>query len=417
MARAMAQPKPELAGPVAVDGGNEDVDRIAVFSGFSTYPQPVDCGTTTLSAFGDVEYVTDLIRPGRIHVIAAEEGTGKTFAAVELGIRMAGVGGDFAGTWHVECTGAVLHLSEMHPDDDYAYQQAVLDSLGVHRSAISGAYYRLDLGSAANGAPALTDTGWCDWFISWTQLHDVRLAIFDTATGATQVDPWGKDIQQVYRDLRAMLAQSPELAIMLVLHLKKPQGRGARRISDVLGEWARWCDVLVLLEDEGADRTKISTHKRLRHHKRIAATRAGGLLIDPVDLVDGVPTRKVSDDKVLAAIAAQPGISYRQLGQRLGVGKSTAENYVKARGEQVTRTPSGPKGAIQLTVTTRPPSTAQHEDVGGSWAVPEEGEVGHRPTTPPPYMDKAVGWAVTAPSERDDLPVEKDYPASAWEAD
>ena len=82
-----------------------------------------------------------------------------------------------------------------------------------------------------------------------------------------------------------MLAEYPELAIVLVVHLKKPTGRGDRRISDVLGEWGRWNDVTVVQENDGAslERTKISVRKRVRRQRRIVATKAGGLLVDPID--------------------------------------------------------------------------------------------------------------------------------------
>ncbi len=125
----------------------------------------------------------------------------------------------------------------------------------------------------------------------------------------------------------------------------------------------------------------------------------------------------MSDDKVLAVVTANPGIGYRRLAEELGVAKSTAENYVKGLGDRVARKPSGAKGAIELTVTARPPSTTQRADLGGPCAVPQDGDAGDHPTTHPPYIDKAVGWAVTAPVEGDELPVEEDYPASAYEPD
>lgn len=381
------------------------------------FPEPEDRSTAALSEFGDHECVQDLLRPGRIHVLAAEEGSGKTYLAKEIGLRVAGAGGHVAGTWRVLLTGPVLNLSEMHRDDDFEYEQTVLDSLGVQRSALAGRYYQLSLMTAAHGEPALMHREWRAYITAWLRRHGVRLLIVDTATGATLIDPWGKAIQQVYRDLRVMLSEVPELAILLILHLKKPQGRGERRISDVLGEWARWCDVLILLENAGAGRTKVSTHKRLHNQKRIVATRSGGLLIDPQELTEGTPSRKVAPDRVLAVIAAQPGIGYLRLAEELGVAKSTAENYVKALGDRVTRSASGPKGSIQLTMTAQPPDTAHHEGLGGPWVVSEDGVGGDHPTTQPPYMDKAVGRVVTTGSQVDGLAIEEDYPASAWEVD
>lgn len=49
---------------------------------------PEDRADATLSPEDGKSWVEDLIRPGRIIVIAAEEGTGKTMALAELGIRI-----------------------------------------------------------------------------------------------------------------------------------------------------------------------------------------------------------------------------------------------------------------------------------------------------------------------------------------
>ncbi|MGO9179276.1 MAG: hypothetical protein ACLQHS_08375 [Candidatus Limnocylindrales bacterium] len=295
-----------------------------------TFLEPEDRGTAALSALGETEYAADLIRPGRIVVVGAEEGAGKSYSIdSELGIRVAVAGGAFAGTWDIVQTGAVCYLSEMHADDDYDRETTVLDSLHLDRAALTGRYYRLPLMTAAGGRPCLTVPAWRDWFTGWARDHGLLLAVFDTGTGATQVDPWGREIQAVFTNLRAMLESYPALAIALLVHLRKPQGHGERRLSDVLGEWARWCDVVVLLERDGDTRTKVTVRKRVRHERRIAATKAGGLLIDPVDL-DEAKSTKVPADAVLAAIVAAPGIDYLRLGKVLGVSKDTAANYARA---------------------------------------------------------------------------------------
>ena len=226
----------------------------------------------------------DLIRPGRIVVWAAEEGAGKSYTVDgELGIRLAVAGGDLAGTWPILETGPVLVLSEMHPDDDYTREASILAALELERADLTGRYYRLPLMTAAGGPPVLTVPAWREWVTGWLRDRGALLLIVDTATGATGVDPWGQAIQAVYRDLRAMLEAYPRLAVVLVIHLKKPSGRGARRISDVMGEWGRWNDVTVIQEADGITRTKLATYKRVRHQRRITATRADGLLVDPVD--------------------------------------------------------------------------------------------------------------------------------------
>jgi hypothetical protein len=298
------------------------------------FPEPEDRGDASLSALGDVEYVEDLDRPGRIRVHAGEEGSGKSFSLAELAVRVAVAGGSFAGAWPVLRTGPVLVLSEMHADDDYGREEMILGALGLERAALRGRLYRLPLMTAAGGPPALTVPEWREWVTGWMRERGVLLLIVDTGTGATQVDPWGTAIQAVYRDLRAMLEAYPALSIVLALHLKKPQGRGDRRLSDVLGEWGRWCDVVTLQEADGTTRTKLATYKRVRRQRRIVATRADGLLVDPVD-TDAARGSKVGADAVLAAIAAAPGLTFAELGEALGVSHKTAKRYAAQLGGAV----------------------------------------------------------------------------------
>jgi hypothetical protein len=315
------------------------------------WPEPEDRGTAVLSDLGTVEYVEDLDRPGRIRVHAGEEGSGKSFSLAELAIRVAVAGGSFAGAWPVLQTGPVLVLSEMHADDDYAREAMILDALDIDRAALRGQLYRLPLMTAAGGPPALTVAEWRAWVTEWMRERGVLLLIVDTGTGATQVDPWGTAIQAVYRDLRAMLEAYPALSIVLALHLKKPQGRGDRRLSDVLGEWGRWCDVVTLQEADGTTRTKLATYKRVRHQRRIVATRADGLLVDPVDTSEAKGS-KVKPDAVLAAIEAAPGLTFVELGAALGVSHKTAKRYVAQLGEAVDTVAgvarSGPGAAARI---------------------------------------------------------------------
>jgi RecA/RadA recombinase len=380
------------------------------------FPEPEDRGTATLSALGDVETIGDLVRPGRIATVAAEEGSGKSFLALEMAVRVAVAGGSFAGTWPVLRTGPVLYLSEMHADDDYGRESTVLDSLELERPALTGRYYRLPLMTAAGGRPALTVPEWRAWVTGWLRDHGALLLIVDTATGATQVDPWGRDIQAVYSGLRVMLAEYPELAIVLLIHLKKPQGRGERRISDVLGEWGRWCDVVILMENEGngLTRARLTVRKRVRRERRVVVTKAGGLLIDPQDLDEAKGT-KVPLDDVLAAIVAAPGITYAELGAVLGVSRDTAGRYVGMLGDQVDQVKgigkSGPGARMRLfpvVASSHVVAQARCDDSATTHEAIEEsssGESSHRriasidATTPrktttasPDGLRLSVGW-------------------------
>ncbi|HEY5436357.1 MAG TPA: AAA family ATPase [Candidatus Limnocylindrales bacterium] len=426
---------------------------VATPTGSAAFPEPEDRGTATLSALGEVEYVDDLIRPGRIVVVAAEEGAGKSYAiGGELAIRVAVAGGSFAGTWPVLRTGPVLYMSEMHADDDYGREAIVLASLELERSALVGRYYRLPLMTAAGGRPALTVPEWRAWVTGWLRDHGALLLIVDTATGATQVDPWGREIQAVYAALRVMLAEYPELAIVLLIHLKKPAGRGERRISDVLGEWGRWCDVVVILENDGNGliRARLTVRKRVRHERRILVTKTGGLLVDPQDL-DETKGTKVPAEKVLAAIAGAPGITYVELGTALGVSKDTASNYVKALGDRLDTVKgtarSGPEARVRVYAITESPNIAEQARFGDPSAMGAAIGRERSPNAESPYIDRRSASAISlaarlpieepehrtsehdqrfdvsdrTPSDGDgsvelaDLLVEEDYPRSAWD--
>ena len=399
----LARREAELERPLTVDEVQMvaaiEAARIERERGGASFLEPEDRGLAQLSELGELEYVEDLVRPGRIHLVAGEEGGAKSYAIQgELAIRVAVAGGSFAGTWPVRETGRVLVLSEMHPDDDYVREQRILETLELDRDALRGRYYRLPLMTAAGGPPVLTVDDWRAWVTSWLERQGVVLLVIDTATGASLVDPWGQAIQRVYANLRAMIATYPRLAIVLVVHLRKPQGRGERRISDVLGEWGRWCDVVLMLEADGASRTKLSTFKRVRHQRKIAATRADGLLVDPVDL-DETGGTKVPMDAVLAAIADAPGLGYAELGTALGVSKDTAARYVKALGERVDSAATGVRGAVRLFLTTAaPPQTAARAGYGGLASDQTSAEA---TTAAPPhaYRDAAVVAAVVSHEE------------------
>ena len=390
----------------------EALEAFAAATPRAPFPEPEDRGAAVLSDLGTTEYVEDLIRPGRIVVWAAEEGAGKSYTVDgELGVRLAVAGGSLAGTWPVVATGPVLVLSEMHADDDYAREATILGALGLERPALAGRYYRLPLMTAAGGPPVLTVPAWREWVTGWLRDRGALLLIVDTATGATQIDPWGQAIQAVYRDLRAMLDAYPRLAVVLVLHLKKPQGRGDRRISDVLGEWGRWCDVVVVQEADGTARTKLSTHKRVRRQRRIVATRADGLLVDPVDM-DAAKATKVPREALVSLVAQRPGLTYAELGAALGVSKDTASNYVRAAeeaGELVTvRGPARSgrlAGARVYAPDARPaagedrrtPNIAEHARIGDGSAMGTADRDGASPNAEHLYRGSAMLRSAMAP--------------------
>jgi DNA-binding MarR family transcriptional regulator len=172
----------------------------------------------------------------------------------------------------------------------------------------------------------------------------------------------------------------PALAIILIVHLKKPQGRGERRISDVLGEWGRWCDVLVLQENDGSSltKTKLSVRKRVRHERRIVATKRDGLLVDAQDVEPTGP--KVSMDAVVAAIQASPGLTFGKLAKTLNVAPSTAAGYVATAAEQgLVDTLPGPRRSTLVYPTVHPPVVS--DERAGESLDGRGGATVHRPPT------------------------------------
>jgi hypothetical protein len=356
--------------------------RAAAERAGAAFPEPEDRGRARLSPMGEVEYVEDLIRPGRIVTWAAEEGSGKSYAVTgELAIRFALAGGSFAETWRVLDVGPVLVLSEMHSDDDFEREERILAALGRSREELTGGLYRLPLMTAAGGAPALTSDAWRAYITSWCRSAGVKLMVFDTATGATQVEPWGTAIQEVFRNLRALLDELPELAVICVVHLRKPHGRGTRAISDVLGEWGRWCDVVVLMEADGLHRVKLTTRKRVRREHMISATKRDGLLVEPQDLTgEGGP--KVPLERVVAAVEEAPGIGAGALAKALGVTKRTALTYSEAAEDAglLRRERTGLRGAIVLYPAADRPRNRETPRNEAGFAVPAQTSLDDRAT-------------------------------------
>ncbi len=190
-----------------------------------------------------------------------------------------------------------------------------------------------------------------------------------------------------------MLAEYPELAIVLLIHMKKPQGRGERRISDVLGEWGRWCDVVLLMENDGSglSHARLTLRKRVRRERRVVVTKAGGLLIDPQDLDEAKGT-KVPPDAVVAAVVANPGMTYAELGKAIGVSKDTASNYVKALPDRLRGVPgsarSGRGAGIHVYPIAESPNIAEQARFGDPSVMGSATEGESSPNAESPSIDR-----------------------------
>jgi hypothetical protein len=325
-----------------MDDQRRDAHHAIVFEdeapsdGTEAWPPLEDWGLATPSALAQQQYVEDLgVRPSRILLVGAVEGVGKTYAIDgELAIRLAVAAGRFAGTWPVLRTGAVVTLSEMHRDDDLLYRDTVLASLKLTPAALVGRYWHQSLMLAAGGEPALVSAAWRNRIIADCREKQAIALIIDTATTASGgLEPWGPKLIALFHEMRVMLQVYPELAIVLVVHLRKPNGRarGERAITDVLGDWSKWCDALVLMVDVGRHSRKLSTFKRIGRPRRVIAERQGGLLVRPQDVTDkGTGGPKVATDRFVEAIRRHAGITLEELSAALKVTQKTIKGYAAA---------------------------------------------------------------------------------------
>lgn len=321
----------------------------------ATFEEPEDMGTAQPSDLAVEAYVDDVVRPGRITTVAAVESTGKSAAMEELAVRVALAGGKFAGTWPISAQAKVAYCSEMHRDDDLARITTVCRALGFEREDLAAKLYRIDPYTTANGTPPLALPTWRDSTTDWCRVHGVTLLIFDTATTASRIDPWGRAMHELFAGLRSMMAAYPALAVILLVHLKKPAGhRGARGLEDVLGEWGRFNDITLLMEREGDDHVRLTLRKRVNHERRIVCRKTDGLLVEPTEVEGG--HAKVPSDRVLAAIAASPGITYAELAETIGVSRNTAKGYVRGIGREWVDERRAPdaRHTIRLFIVDRP---------------------------------------------------------------
>lgn len=375
------------------------------------FPEPLDRSQAVPSPFHGVEYIEGLVRPERITLVAAEEGTGKTFAAIEAGVRVAVAGGSFAGTWPIHRQGPVVVLSEMHPDDVFDYETDVLASLGLAREALAGRYFGLSIAEAAGGAPPLLNKAWRAFAVDALRRRGAVMLIVDTITMAAPTDPWGEQLLELFSSLRAMSAACPGLAIVLLIHFKKPQGSGKaeRPLSDVLGWFGRFADVVLLMSSASGKKVKLQTRKRIRE-RVIVAAKQGGLLVDPVEVDTSAPVIKARADEVLAAVASSPGITYEELAAHFTASEKTIKTRLKDLAEEgrirVERPPTGAQRRAQVYPVPGTRETTGNERISRDSTGVESSTL---ETRNPPYR----GSRVLSSSEHDAVRID---PAATWKA-
>jgi hypothetical protein len=353
------------------------------------------------------EYVEDLVRPGRITCVAAEEGVGKSYAIdFDLGIRVAVAGGSFAGTWPIREHTGVLYVSEQHEDDDLEREEVVLRALEVPRSALSGRYWRVGMDEVSGEKLLLDDPKWLDDIVAWCEELHVGVLIFDTATSATSVEPWGAAFREVIHRVRAAVSGYDKydypcaLAMLLLVHVTKPRASSPSsklQINRVMGEWGRWSDIVLTMERAGSEHVRLTSAKRIRTPRTILVRQRDGLLVDPT--TPGTSKASQSIGRVVELVSAHDGMSLAELALGLGVSKKTAERYAHeaeaAHAITLEKIDSPPRIALYLAENGLTRSTSARQTTSPSDdAVPDALVLGTASARHPPYKGDADGDAV-----------------------
>lgn len=239
--------------------------------------------------------VEGLLRLGALGILASAEGIGKSYARLELAIRLAtGTGALFGHYPIVRPARVVLVDEENGPSEEYRREAEVLAALGLERSALAN-YFRVSYAGMN-----LTKPDRQDWLRAALDRLGPDLVIFDTA-GAMIGDEWGEPLKEAVRFLRSL-----PCAVLACVHLTKPPrerhgGQHGSAIADVMGQWTRSADVVAMMADLGAGRARWTVRKRVPPSSLVLAQRGG--LWDVVAVADDHESASL-DDRVLRAIAA-----------------------------------------------------------------------------------------------------------------
>jgi hypothetical protein len=252
----------------------------------------------------DDALVDGMFRKGTITVHATVEGLGKTRMAGEIAIRCASGVGSVFGRYPVRRRLRVAIIDEENGEAQlWREETAVMAALGVPRASLGG-LFRVSFAGLHLARPESQA-----WLLEQLRLTRPDLVIIDTG-GMVVDEEWGPALKDAIRFLRRVITELG-CAFLILVHLtKEARGRqpGASdrlhgtAIGDVMGQWSRHVDVVMVAADLGADRVRLSIRKRIEPSTVILAK--GGGLWNYVADADAPAARESADDRILRAIAA-----------------------------------------------------------------------------------------------------------------
>ena len=240
--------------------------------------------------------VDGLLRPKALGILASAEGIGKSYARLELALRLATGTGALFGHYGIRRAARVVLVDEENgPAEEYRRECETLAALGLDRAELSN-YFRTSYAGMNLGKPERQE-----WLRAELDKLGPDLVILDTG-GAMVGDEWGEPLKEAIRFLRSL-----PCAVLVCCHLTKPprdNHRGSQHgtaLADVMGQWTRSADVVAVMADLGAGRARWTVRKRVPPSSLVLAQRGG--LWDVVAVADDHEAASL-DDRVLRAIAA-----------------------------------------------------------------------------------------------------------------
>jgi AAA domain len=306
-----------------------------------TYPKPTLLSQLVKPPWADAHLVRGLLPMGEDLVVAADDGVGKSHFINELAFRVALVGGDAAGMWPIERRAPVCILSEMSDAEDWRRREALQRAFDLTRDELGVLIYRQRMRKTTTSGNPVADPCWVEDHIAWLRDTRIGLDIYDTAQGATGIDPWGAEFQSVFERFGQMRDEVPGLSTILAVHLN--QGEHARPVNmkRVMGHWTKRAYGVLLMSRVGRTVIEFAPEKNVRLlTDRFRADYATGLLVPvgspktaPEAVAPPTPGEKVTkvsrSDQSRAIPVAPDCTSVLDFAKALGVGKSTAEVYIR----------------------------------------------------------------------------------------
>jgi putative DNA primase/helicase len=313
IAHSVAQYAPEEAGPIVVVG-EPAPER--------PHARPASA-VDPAAALEDCWLVEGVLRPGRLLVLASQEGVGKSYARKELALRLATGTGSLFGHYPIPHPVRVLLVDVENGDEEETRrEEEVLDRLDIRRAAL-GDYWRVSLEglSLAEAADQL-------YILDEVRSIGPGVVIFDTGSSMV-ADEWGRELKVAVRFLRG-LARQYGCGVVVVVHLVKPNRQAKAKdapehgteLADVMGQWTRQADSVALMAATSApDRIRWTMRKRVPGSMLILAPEGGTFAT--IQAIDGEELGAATRERVLRAIdagetdrariASTLGITTRQL--------------------------------------------------------------------------------------------------------